>query len=329
MEYAELRQRILADDVGAHFEELALAVFRHQAENNPLYREFLGLLRVEPSRVGLLSEIPFLPISFFKTHLVRTFEWSPAMAFSSSGTTGGATSVHLVRSPGWYLYHARRGFEKRYGPLRDWCVLALLPSYLERSGSSLVYMAEEFVRATGRPESGFFLYDHDRLTDTLEQCRAQETPTLLLGVSFALLDLAESVSPPDLSWATVMETGGMKGRRREMTRAELHEVLCAAFGNRAVHSEYGMTELMSQAYSPSEGLFWPSPTLRALARDPYDPLQAQPYGRAGGLNLIDLANLDTCSFIATDDLGRVYADGSFEVLGRFDASDVRGCNLMV
>jgi phenylacetate-coenzyme A ligase PaaK-like adenylate-forming protein len=328
MDYAQLRQRIMSEDIRDHFEEVALSVFRYQAENNTLYRDFLRLLGRSPQSVQTLEEVPFLPISFFKTHLVQTGQWSPSLAFKSSGTTGSATSTHLVRQPGWYLFHARRGFEQQYGPLHRWCVLALLPAYLERTGSSLVYMAEDFVRASGHPSSGFFLYDTDRLLGVLDELRAAGTPTLLLGVSFALLDLAERPDAPDLSWATVMETGGMKGRRREMTRMELHALLSSAFRCQSIHSEYGMTELFSQAYAPEAGTFVPSPTLRALSRDPYDPLRLQAPGRTGGLNLVDLANLDTCSFLATDDLGRVSTDGTFEVLGRFDAADIRGCNLM-
>ena len=329
MEYAWLRQRILSADLRENFGEVALDVFRYQAEHNRLYREFLRLLSVAPERVGDWTDVPCLPVSFFKTHLLQTGGWSPAMVFRSSGTTGMPSSMHLVRQPDWYLLHARRGFERLYGPLAGRCVLALLPAYLEREGSSLVYMAEDFVRASGRPESGFFLRDHDRLLEVLARCRAEGVPTLLLGVSFALLELAERADAPDLSWAIVMETGGMKGRRREMTRMELHAYLCERFRCGAIHSEYGMTELFSQAYAPAGGLFEPAPTLRALSRDPYDPLQRQPAGRVGGLNLIDLANLDTCSFLATDDLGRVYDDDRFEVLGRFDAADLRGCNLLV
>lgn len=329
MDYVQLRKFIQSDALTDHFEELALEVFRYQAAENLLYKTFLQHLRVGPQAVGSLREVPFLPISFFKTHLVQSRLWAPSVAFRSSGTTGTKSSTHLVRSADWYIQNARRGFELRYGPLEDWCVLALLPAYLERQGSSLVYMAEDFVRRTGHPDSGFFLYDTEKLLETLHRCRASGRPTLLLGVSFALLDLAEMPDPPDLSWATVMETGGMKGRRRELTRMELHEVLCEKLRCPTVHSEYGMTELLSQAYAPEGGRFFPAPTLRAMVRDPYDPLAWQPEGRAGGLNLVDLANLDTCAFLATDDLGRAFPDGSFEVLGRFDASDIRGCNLLV
>ncbi len=310
------------------FQQVALDVFRFQAVHNPLYRHYLSLLGKKPETVYQLEDIPFLPISLFKTFTIQTGEWQPEATFSSSGTTGAISSKHLLRSKDFYQQSARRGFETFYGNLKDYCVLALLPSYLERSGSSLVFMVEDFIRESGHPHSGFFLYNTDELLQILQKCQKSQQPTLLIGVSFALLDLAEA-HPINLSGITIMETGGMKGRRRELTREELHAQLREAFQVEQIHSEYGMTELLSQAYSTGNGLFRAAPTMQVRTREITDPFAQPATGRTGALNIIDLANLDTISFIATDDLGRVYEDGSFEVLGRLDASDVRGCNLMV
>lgn len=310
------------------FEATALEVFRYQAAQNALYRKFLNLVGINPTSISQLQDIPAFPIRFFKSHRIQTGEWSPQIEFSSSGTTGETTSRHLVRDLDWYRETARRGFEERYGTLQQYCVLALLPAYLERSGSSLVFMADDFIRASGHPRSGFYLYNYDALADAISTCQAENTAVLLLGVSFALWDFAEQYPMP-LHGVTVMETGGMKGRRRELTREELHEILTTAFRLQSIHSEYGMTELLSQGYSPGQGLFYPTPTLRVWTRDITDPLSAQAPGKTGVLNIADLANLDSISFIATDDLGKVYEDGSFEVLGRLDAGDLRGCNLLV
>jgi hypothetical protein len=310
------------------FEELALEVFRYQAAFNPVYREYIGLLQIDPGRVDRLSRIPFLPIQLFKTHSIQTGDWLPERIFSSSGTTGMATSRHLLRNASFYLENAERCFSAFYGPVSDYCFLALLPAYLEREGSSLVYMADHFIRRSAFRQSGFFLYDWNNLTGILAECQARKIPTVLLGVSFALLDLAEQ-HPAPIPEVIVMETGGMKGRRQELTRAELHAALCGAFQVPVIHSEYGMTELLSQAYSKGEGRYHPGPLMRALTRELTDPLSPQREGRLGALNIIDLANLDTCSFVATDDLGRVWPDASFEVLGRMDNSDMRGCNLLV
>ncbi|WP_282783504.1 acyl transferase [Phaeodactylibacter xiamenensis] len=326
-EHAALKECI-SHVTASDFEPLALQVFKAQAACNPLYQRYLELLGQTPGQVQRLSDIPFLPISLFKNHTIQTGEWQSEAVFSSSGTTGAISSKHLLRSKAFYQQSARRGFETFYGSLKNYCVLALLPSYLERSGSSLVFMVEDFIRQSGHPDSGFFLYNTDELLQILQKCRNSQQPTLLIGVSFALLDLAEA-HPTDLSGITIMETGGMKGRRRELTREELHAQLRQAFQVEQIHSEYGMTELLSQAYSTGNGLFRPAPTMQVRTREITDPFAQPATGRTGALNIIDLANLDTISFIATDDLGRVYEDGSFEVLGRLDASDVRGCNLMV
>ena len=268
-------------------------------------------------------------MSLFKSHLVQTGEWQPALIFSSSGTTGASTSRHAVRSSEWYNRVSTDIFESFYGSLSNWTILALLPSYLERGGSSLIHMVSSFIEASGNAShSGFFLNDFGSLSDRLQECRREHRQTLLIGVSYALLDLAESF-PQDLSGITVMETGGMKGRRREITRSELHDQLIAALNLEVIHSEYGMTELFSQAYALGNGRFRPGFSMRVLPRQITDPLEAEALGRTAALNIVDLANIDTCSFIATDDLGRCFPDGSFEVLGRLDGSDIRGCNLLV
>lgn len=324
---ATLKERI-ERITAAEFEPLALEVFQYQAAHNPLYQRYLKLLGRLPDQVQGLDDIPFLPISLFKNHTIKTGEWEPEIIFSSSKTTGSVASKHLLRSGHFYQKSARRGFEKFYGSLENYCVLALLPSYLERNGSSLVFMVEDFIRQSGHPDSGFFLYNTDKLLQILQKCQKRQQPTILIGVSFALLDLSED-HPGNLSGITIMETGGMKGRRRELTREELHSQLCQAFQVEQIHSEYGMTELLSQAYSKGDGLFQAAPTMQVRTRDITDPFAQASAGRTGALNIIDLANLDTISFIATDDLGRVQEDGRFEVLGRLDASEVRGCNLMV
>ncbi|MCE7921920.1 MAG: acyl transferase [Haliscomenobacteraceae bacterium CHB4] len=330
---------LLADLDGDRFEEAAEAVFRYQAAHNPLYARYLELLGRTPSAIhrppstvyrlpSTVYRPPFLPIRFFKTQKVTTGSWTPQTVFTSSATTGQTPSRHLVCDLEFYVENARRGFAYFYGDPSEWRILALLPSYLERGGSSLVAMADHFIRLSRYPESGFFLDDFQRLRDVLLSCRSDGYKTLLLGVSFALLDFAERF-PMDLSGITVMETGGMKGRRREITRPELHEMLCSAFQLTAIHSEYGMTELFSQAYAQGGSLFTPAPTMRVMATEINDPFCPVAPGRTGVLNIIDLANLDTCSFIQTEDVGKVYADGRFEVLGRLDVAEMRGCNLMV
>lgn len=314
----------------ADFAGLALDVFRYQAVHNPIYAQFLDLLRVDAATVTSATDIPHLPIALFKKYQLQSGNWTPVRTFSSSGTTGTATSHHLLNDEGWYEDNARRAFEGQYGPLANRPILALLPAYLERTGSSLVFMAEQFMQRSGHPDSGFFLDDLAGLAEKLRHLQQHHNgpSPLLIGVSFALLDLAERY-PANLDRIIIMETGGMKGRRKELTRSELHTTLAEAFCTPHIHSEYGMTELLSQAYAPANGLFFPAPTLRATTREVTDPLSPTGPGKTGPLNLTDLANLDTISFIATDDLGRVYPDGSFEVLGRLDASDVRGCNLLV
>ncbi|QHV98889.1 LuxE/PaaK family acyltransferase [Spirosoma endbachense] len=339
-----LRQQILSihsrpSDQGL-FEQLALSVFRYQATHNPIYRDYLQHLASKPEQVTDLSRVPFMPISFFKNHNILTgFQPQPdTLTFASSGTTGEQTSRHFVSDPDLYDAISTRIFEQTYGSLGNFHIVALLPSYLERNNSSLVYMVQRFMAQTGSDKSGFFLHNHHELTEQLRQLTQEpdQKKILLIGVTFGLLDWAESGQ--DLSFLgqnpnlIVMETGGMKGRRQELLREEVHQILIKALGIQTVHSEYGMTELLSQAYSNGNGLFQPSPTLRVFLRDINDPFLIYPddYKRTGGINVVDLANLDSCSFIETQDLGQ-YDDneGSFRVIGRFDNSDVRGCNLMV
>jgi hypothetical protein len=310
-----------------NFEAEALALFRFQAEKNTVYREYIRLLGLDPSKVSRLNDIPFLPIEFFKTHRVATTEFRTDLLFESSGTTGTIQSQHWVKDPAIYERSFLEGFRLFYGNVESWCVLGLLPSYLERRHSSLVYMVEELVKRSGHPSSGFYLYEHERLETQLKALEASGQKTLLIGVTFGLLDFADERTL-DLKHTVVMETGGMKGRRQEWTRQEVHQLLQEKLGVSAVHSEYGMTELLSQAYSSGEGIFRPVPWLKMFVREEDDPLKIYPEGK-GVLNVIDLANIYSCAFIATQDLGQVYPDGRFEVLGRMDHSDVRGCSLML
>lgn len=310
------------------FEALALQVFRYQAAHNPLYNEFLQLLHIQAADIQKVADIPSLPISFFKSHTVKTGAWTAEQCFESSGTTGQIPSKHFVRDANFYYQTARRGFEQFYGAIDDWVFLALLPNYLERGNSSLVAMVDDFIRHSRHEESSFYLYNHEELAKKLTFCVEQRKKTMLIGVSYALLDFAES-HPMPLESSVIVETGGMKGRRAELTRAELHEQLSAAFQVQKIHSEYGMTELLSQGWSAGEGLFFPSKSMQVRAAEINDPFAEVALGKTGLLKLIDLANIDSCAFIATEDIGRVYADGSFEVLGRLDSSEMRGCNLML
>lgn len=307
---------------------LVLDIYRFQAAAVPVYRQYNELRGIDPRQVNSLHEIPFLPVSFFKTHAVIAAGEQQQVVFTSSGTTGQVTSQHRVADVELYEHSFRSAFQHFYGPVSDYVVLALLPSYLERDGSSLVYMADCLIRESGNPESGFYLHDYAGLAATLRRLHDAGKKILLLGVTYALLDLAEQF-PQQLPGVVIMETGGMKGKRREMIREELHEILKAAFHVAAIHSEYGMTELLSQAYSKGEGLFFCPPWMQVLVRDANDPFTYLPQGRTGGVNLVDCANLYSCSFIEVADLGRLHADGSFEILGRFDHSDMRGCNLLI
>ena len=312
----------------AEFEFAALELYGKQYHGNAVYREFCDRLGRTGARVDQLSDIPFLPIEFFKSKKVISGIGDPAAIFTSSGTTQSGNSKHYVTDLLLYEQSYLKGFEHFYGNISQYCVLALLPSYLERKGSSLVYMVDDLIKKSGHPASGFYLDDLDALADVLAQLDRQESPVLLIGVSFALMDLVER-HRFQLKNTIVMETGGMKGRRKEMVREGLHNMLEAGFGVTEIHSEYGMTELLSQAYSKGNGVFRTPPWMRVSVRDMEDPLTGRAFGKTGGINIIDLANQNSCAFIATQDLGRVYGDGSFEILGRFDHSDIRGCNLMV
>ena len=310
------------------FKKIAIAVFKHQFEHNRLYRSFCDLLYIHPSGVHSVEQIPFLPIRFFKTHTILTKAEDSQIIFSSSGTTGSITSKHHVSDIAVYEKSFRKGFDNVYGNIEEYTVLALLPSYLERKGSSLIYMVDDLIKHSKKPNSGFYLNNLEELFTILTMLDARGEKVLLIGVSFALLDLVEKYTF-NLKNTIVMETGGMKGRRKELIRSELHALLSKGFGIDHIHSEYGMTELLSQAYSKGNGIFECPPWMQILTRDTEDPLTVLPPEKTGGINVIDLANINSCSFIATQDLGKIYADGTFEILGRFDNSDIRGCNLMV
>lgn len=310
------------------FEKMALKVFRFQYDNNLVYQEFCNLVKKDKSNVKSLQDIPFLPIQFFKSHSILSSEEDIAITFTSSGTTGMTTSKHSVTDLDYYNQSFQTAFSQFYGSIENYVVLALLPSYLEREGSSLIYMVESMIAESNHSDSGFYLHNYDQLTQKLEELDASGQNVLLIGVTYALLDLIEK-NTFNLKNTIIMETGGMKGKRKEMIREELHQLLCEGFGVSSIHSEYGMTELLSQAYSFGDGTFECPPWMSILIRDPEDALTYVNDGKTGGINVIDLANINSCSFIATQDLGKKNPNHSFEVLGRFDASDVRGCNLMV
>jgi len=346
-----------------NFIDLALEIFQFQYQHNSIYRTYVDMLKFNPREINDLPGIPFLPIRFFKTHHVKTTDFDPAHEFQSSGTTQTINSRHFIKDIELYRQSFTKAFELFYGPVEDWCIIGLLPSYLERKpaspagrNSSLVFMVSELIRMGGNEHSGFYLYEYQKLHDTLKLLEEKKQKTLLIGVTFALLDFAEEYSLP-LKYTTIMETGGMKGRREEMIRRELHELLRKKFKIDVIHSEYGMTELLSQAYSKGNGIFYCPPWMKVLVRDEEDPLSVQSsesvvqshesgidsrlptpgsrltthdsrFTTKGILNIIDLANIYSCSFIATDDAGKLYADGSFEVVGRIDNSDIRGCSLL-
>lgn len=312
----------------AEFKDMALKVFKFQFENNTVYRSFCDLLYVNPSDVKHIEDIPFLPIQFFKSHKVVSDSNSAEIVFTSSGTSGSITSKHYVTDLKLYEKSFKQGFANTYGAIEDYVILALLPSYLEREGSSLIYMVEQLIKDSKQKESGFYLHNLSELKDTLVRLDAQGKKVLLIGVSYALLDLVETYSF-QLKNTIVMETGGMKGKRKELIKEELHNILKNGFGVDAIHSEYGMTELLSQAYSKGNGVFECPKWMKILTRDTEDALTIQSEGKNGGINVIDLANLNSCAFIATQDLGKVHANSQFEIIGRFDNSDIRGCNLMV
>ena len=327
------------------FEEFALHIFKYQTSNNIIYSQYLKALKTDTDRVTEIAQIPFMPIEFFKTHQVITnaaTETQNLKIFTSSGTTGAIQSKHCVSDISIYEKSYLSAFNLFYGNIEDHCILALLPSYLERNDSSLIYMVDDLIKKSKHPESGFYLDNYSDLIIQLKKQESKKQKTILLGVTYALLDLAEQFplykepvlsltkeGKGDFNNLIVMETGGMKGKRKEMVREELHTLLCKGFGVKNIHSEYGMTELLSQAYSKGDGIFNCPPWMKILIRDTNDPFSILSHNKTGGINVIDLANINSCSFIATQDLGKLHPDNSFEVLGRFDNSDIRGCNLLV
>ncbi|HVX27294.1 MAG TPA: hypothetical protein VHB70_13175 [Parafilimonas sp.] len=309
------------------FNDVALNIFLYQYNNNKVYRQWCDILKVEPAKINSPEAIPFLPISFFKTHQVICEDEKFETVFESSGTTQTSKSKHYVKHLDVYIKSFTRCFELFYGDIKDWCVIGLLPSYLQQKNSSLVKMVDSLINESYHKQSGFYLDEYEKLFSLLKELENQNQKTLLIGVTYALLDFAE-LFPLKLSSTIVMETGGMKGRRKEITRTEVHDILKKQFQIEQVHSEYGMTELLSQAYSKSDGNFYCPPWMKVVVRDEEDPLKIKTTGR-GILNIIDLANIYSCAFIATDDAGEIFDDGSFAVHGRMDNSDVRGCSLMV
>lgn len=325
---AAIEKKIFNIKSETDFTALALEIFHFQYGKNKVYHEFVETLGVDIASINDYGDIPFLPIEFFKTHKVVCGDFEPEADFQSSGTTGMMTSHHFVKKLKLYEQSLVRGFELFFGNPQAYVILALLPSYLERSGSSLVHMADLLIRLSRDENSGFYLHNYNKLAAILAKLKKQKKKVILLGVTYALLDLAEQF-PMDFPELILMETGGMKGKRREMVREELHSLLRNAFGVKNIYSEYGMTELLSQAYSKGRGIFSTPPWMKVLIRDVNDPLSLMPEGKSGGINVIDLTNIHSCSFIATQDLGKLHTASDFEVLGRFDNSDVRGCNLLV
>ena len=347
MEQTQILKQKVLQLIPEKFDALALEIFQYQAEHNLIYKKYLQCLHVQVDTINSIEKIPFLPIEFFKTQTVISGEDKTRITFESSGTTGQNTSQHHVQDPAFYLKIAEQIFERFYGKLSDFQIFALLPSYLERTNSSLVYMVEHFIKKSGNPNSGFYLDDYEGLAkamcNTMLPHRTEKFKTLLIGVTFGLLDFTESGN--DLSFLQetdnliVMETGGMKGRRKELLREEVHEILTKAFHVKSIHSEYGMTELLSQGYSKGEGIFDLPVSMKIMLRDVNDPFHYITNSRSGGINVIDLANVDSCCFVETKDLGSwelvtgdwllVTGSPKFRILGRFDNSDIRGCNLMV
>ncbi len=328
---SKIREKIFSND-NFNFEEIALQLFDFQYTHNLVYKQFVDYLKINATEVQTVQQIPFLPIEFFKTHRILTENAETQKIFESSGTTGQITSKHMVADLALYEESFEKGFQQFYGNVEDYTILALLPSYLERDTSSLVYMVDDLIKKSKNPDSGFFLNNLDTLATKIQSLKSQtsnhKSQILLIGVTFALLDFAEQF-PLDLSDVIIMETGGMKGRREELTREEVHAILSSAFNVKTIHSEYGMTELLSQGYSKGNGIFEMPKWMKILKRDIYDPLNVSASPGRGGLNVIDLANIYSCAFIATQDLVNIKNESEFEVIGRLDNSDIRGCNLMV
>ena len=311
---------------------MALEIFKLQYHNNSLYKSYVDALNINIEKVASIEEIPFLPIQFFKNNIVATTPFDAEIVFESSGTTGGNTNRHFVKKLSLYKKSFEKCFRLFYGKPDEWCILGLLPGYLERKNSSLVTMADALIKESMNSFSGFYLHDHQKLHNAILHNEIKEQPTLLLGVTFALLDFAKAYTM-NLRNTTILETGGMKGRKEELTRHEIHGVLSKKLGVKKIHSEYGMTELLSQAYSKGDGMYHCPPWMKVMVREENDPLTitSSPKNNkaaSGLINVIDLANLYSCAFVATDDVGRLYKNETFEVLGRSDASDIRGCSLL-
>jgi Acyl-protein synthetase, LuxE len=328
-----LRKEIL-NCTAANFEEIALKMFNFQYLHNDMYRSYCNLLHIKPAQITSIEKIPYLPIQFFKNKAIKTTSFVEETIFESSGTTGSINSKHFVKEKALYEESYLKTFRQFYGDITNYCIIGLLPSYLERQGSSLVHMIDDLIKKSNHTSSGFYLYDYEKLTTVLLENESAKQPTILIGVTYALIDFAEK-NNMYLEHTIVMETGGMKGRREELTRKDVHRILSSKLGMQKIHSEYGMTELLSQAYSKENGIFISPPYMRVLVRSEEDPFDIcstiNPKNRfaSGAINIIDLANLYSCSFIATDDVGKIYADNSFEILGRMENSDIRGCSLMI
>lgn len=310
------------------FEDKAIEIFQFQSQQNLVYQKFIHLLGLEINQIKKLTDIPFMPIGFFKDYEVLSSQDVVDKVFTSSGTTGSIPSKHLVTDINVYHTQLEASFQYFYGDFNDYIVFPLLPAYAERTGSSLIDMVDYWIKKTGQAQQNYYLYNHHQLAQDLAAALQTDKKIILIGVSFALLDFAANF-PMDLSRVTIIETGGMKGRKKEITRQELHRTLNQAFHTQGIQSEYGMTELLSQAYAQEKGLFMTPPWMKILLRDPEDPMSYVAVGKSGGINVIDFANIHSCAFIATDDMGRFDSENQLEILGRFDHSDVRGCNLMV
>lgn len=327
-ERSSLAEKIFDVSNESQFNELALEIFQFQFTNNPIYRTWCENLKRTPANVKTLNEVPFLPVEFFKNFSIKSWQGDPIITFSSSGTTGQITSQHHVGDTYIYEQSLMKGFQLKYGKPSDWIIIGLLPAYLERPGSSLVYMTEILIRESGQKESGFYLNNYEELAQLLKRLKEENSKVWLIGVSFALLDMAEK-QPEAWGNLVVVETGGMKGRRKEMIRTDLHETIRSNWQIPRLHSEYGMTELFSQGWMSDSGRFHTPPWMKVMIRETDDPFSYAENGKTGGINVVDLANLDSCAFISTSDLGKKFDDETFDVLGRFDHSDVRGCNLMI
>jgi len=327
-EIERLKSSIFAILNQDEFDSFACQIFRLQYNFNLIYKGYVDLLNIKPDDVKKVEDIPFMPISLFKNKIIICGEFNHKLVFYSSGTTDPNPSKHFIVDVDIYHNSFINSFNLFYGNPSDYCFLALLPGYLERKGSSLIYMVNELMKRSGHPDNGFFLNEFELLKKKINKIKKNNHKYILIGVTYALLDFANFISM-DLSDGIIMETGGMKGTRKEMLKAEVHQILKSRFGIEKVHSEYGMTELLSQAYSKGDGLYICPPWMKVMIRDIYDPLSYVADGNSGGINIIDLANIYSCSFIETKDLGKITQNGEFEILGRFDDSEIRGCNLMV